>query len=98
MPVLEPRRTVRSSEPTLLVENAFAPGSYLFQLVCMDDAGNLSDPTELTVTVRPRVIREPRDPRPRQPFDPRDIVREPDRPIDRFERVTPGRIRRPPGG
>ena len=91
---------VRSARPTLLVENPFEPGRYRFQLECVDDAGNVSDPVQLVVTVMPRVVREPREPRdPREPrpFDPRVIV-QPDRPRDRIERVTPGRIRRPPGG
>lgn len=52
MPVLTAGKTVRSAKPTLLVENAFKPGAYRFELVVVDDAGNVSAPASLTVTVR----------------------------------------------
>jgi hypothetical protein len=60
MPVLATSRTVRSEEPTLLVENPFAPGSYRFQLVVVDDAGNESVPAVIAVEVRARTVRDPR--------------------------------------
>jgi hypothetical protein len=60
MPVLATSRTVRSETPTLLVENPFAPGSYRFQLVVVDDSGNESVPAVISVEVQPRPIRDPR--------------------------------------
>ena len=86
MPVLATGRMVRSAQPTLLVENAFEPGGYRFQLVCVDDAGNASEPAQITVTVRPRVV----FPRP-DVVVPERIVVEPVRPR------TPIRPRRPGG-
>ena len=44
--------TVISTEPTITVENLLQAGSWTFRLVCVDDAGNESDPAELTVNVR----------------------------------------------
>ena len=37
MPVLTEGQTVRSREPTILVENRFEPGNYRFRLVVIDD-------------------------------------------------------------
>jgi hypothetical protein len=56
MPVLEPGRTVATREPTLRVENAFAPGSYRFRLTVLDEARNESAPVELTICVQRLVI------------------------------------------
>lgn len=60
MPVLAQSKTVRSDGATLLVENPFAPGSYRFQLVVVDDAGNESVPAVIAVEVRARTVRDPR--------------------------------------
>jgi hypothetical protein len=72
MPVLVPGQTLASREPTLRVENALAPGSYVFRMTVVDDARNESAPTEITVRVQ-RVVVGPvlRDP----------ILRDPRRPI-----------------
>ena len=51
MPVLEPSKTFLSREPILLVENKLEPGRHLFELVCVDDAGNASKPAQIIVTV-----------------------------------------------
>jgi hypothetical protein len=85
MAILATGRPVASAQPTLLVENAFQPGSYRFQLVCVDDAGNVSEPAQITVTVRQRIVIRPEIPRER-------IVVEPIEP-----RITPIRPRRPGG-
>ncbi|HEX8238989.1 MAG TPA: hypothetical protein VF574_04530 [Allosphingosinicella sp.] len=60
MPVLAQSRTVSSDVPTLLVENAFAPGRYRFELVVVDDSGNESVPAQIVVEVRPRRVFDPR--------------------------------------
>jgi hypothetical protein len=85
MAILATGRTVASAQPTLLVENRLEPGSYRFQLVCVDDAGNASAPALLTVTVQRRIVIRPEIPRER-------IVVEPVGP-----RVTPIRPRGPGG-
>jgi hypothetical protein len=74
MPVLVPGQTLASREPTLRVENALAPGSYVFRMTVVDDSRNESAPTEITVRVQ-RVVVGPvvRDP----------ILRDPLRPIVR---------------
>lgn len=51
MPQLKPNKTIKRNGPKLTVTNAFKPGKYRFRLQVKDDAGNLSDPAELTVTV-----------------------------------------------
>jgi hypothetical protein len=51
VPVLEPSKTFRSEKPILLVENKLEPGRHLFELVCVDDAGNASKPAQIMVTV-----------------------------------------------
>lgn len=56
MPVLAPGRTLSSREPTLRVENAFAPGTYVFRLTVVDDSRNESAPVELTVRVQRAVV------------------------------------------
>lgn len=45
-------KTVTSTEPIVTVENLLQAGSWTFRLVCVDEAGNESDPAELTVVVR----------------------------------------------
>jgi hypothetical protein len=71
MPVLVPGQTLASREPTLRVENALAPGSYVFRMTVVDDARNESAPTEITVRVQ-RVVVGPvlRDPILRDPLRP----------------------------
>ena len=56
----------RSRSPTLVVDNKLGIGSYKFQLVVVDDEGNLSASHELVVTVRPVVT----PPRPTPPTPP----------------------------
>ena len=51
MPQLKPNKTIQQPGPKLTVTNVFKPGKYRFRLQVKDDAGNLSDPAELTVTV-----------------------------------------------
>lgn len=65
MAVLAQSKTVRSDEPTLVVENPFAPGRYRFELVVVDDSGNESVPAQIVVEVRPRTV----------VFDPRPDIR-----------------------
>ena len=71
MPVLVPGQTLVSREPTLRVENALAPGSYVFRMTVVDDSRNESAPTEITVRVQ-RVFVGPvlRDPILRDPLRP----------------------------
>ena len=52
MATLTPLKPFVSGEPTVLVENSLPAGSFRFQLVCVDEAGNESAPAELTVSVR----------------------------------------------
>ena len=52
MPELVVGETVRTREPVLRVDNRFAPGSYVFRLVVIDDENNASEPAALTVVVR----------------------------------------------
>jgi hypothetical protein len=66
MPILATGVPVSVPVPTLAVENQFPPGVYQFQLVCVDEAGNESDPARIAVTVQPQRIII--DPAPR--FDP----------------------------
>lgn len=56
MPVLVAGRTVATREPTLLVENQLAPGSYVFRVTVLDEARNESAATELTVRVQRAVV------------------------------------------
>ncbi|GEM_PF-1537260 len=51
MPELAPGKTVETSRPVLEVTNSFAPGTYHFRLVVVDDAGNESSPATVAVTV-----------------------------------------------
>jgi hypothetical protein len=48
--------------PTVLVENTLTVGTWIFQLVVVDDDGNQSAPQQLSVTVEP--ARRPPPPRP----------------------------------
>ncbi len=82
MAILATGRMVASAQPTLLVENRLEPGSYRFQLVCVDDAGNASEPAMLTVTVRQRTVIRPE-------IIPRERIV--------VERLTPIRPQRPGG-
>jgi hypothetical protein len=52
MPVFEVDKAVASTKPTVTVENRLPAGRFRFQLVCIDDAGNASEPAQITVTVR----------------------------------------------
>jgi hypothetical protein len=71
MPVLVPGQTLASREPTLRVENALAPGSYVFRMTVVDDARNESAPTEITVRVQRVVVGSVlRDPILRDPLRP----------------------------
>ena len=52
MVTLPPGKPVTVDTPELLVENQLPEGSYRFQMVAIDDAGNESGPAEIVVTVR----------------------------------------------
>jgi hypothetical protein len=52
MVTLIPGKPVTVDTPELLVENQLPEGSYRFQMVAIDDAGNESGPAEIVVTVR----------------------------------------------
>lgn len=71
MATLTPLEPFVTGEPTVLVENKLPPGSFRFQLVCVDEAGNESAPAELMINVReaPQIERDV--------FRPRILVREP---------------------
>ena len=69
MPVLVPNRPVRTDEPLLLVENRLEPGTHLFRLVVVNDAGVESAPVEREVTVLPRTIVPPIGPPIEPPID-----------------------------
>jgi hypothetical protein len=71
MPMLSPGQPITIREPLLLVENQFAPGRYLFQLVVIDEAGLESDPAQLVVAVHEPV-------RPTPPTRPTGPVISPD--------------------
>jgi len=60
-----------SASPTLVVDNKLNVGRYTFQLVVVDDEGNLSAPRQLVVTVNPADVptRRRRTP-PRTPTPP----------------------------
>jgi hypothetical protein len=45
-------RPVKTALPTLQVDNQLRPGTYVFRLVVVDDAGLESRPDEITVTVQ----------------------------------------------
>jgi hypothetical protein len=87
MATLTPLQPFVSGEPTVLVENKLPPGSFRFQLVCVDEAGNESAPAEITVNVREAVQINP------DIFRTRILAREP------IEREPIGRttIARPAG-
>ena len=51
MPRLAAGRPFSSRTPSVKVENRLAPGSYRFQLVVIDNAGNKSAPAHITVKV-----------------------------------------------
>ena len=71
MATLTPLEPFRSAESTVLVENPLPAGRFRFQLVCVDEAGNESDPAELTVIVREPIRINP------DIFRDRILVREP---------------------
>ncbi len=56
MVVFQPGKTVKTDEPTVLVEvrgdPPLLPGRHRFQLVVVDDDGNESEPVTVEVTVR----------------------------------------------
>jgi hypothetical protein len=51
MVTLAPGKTFFTSQPSVVVENAFGPGRHVFQLVVIDDSGNASAPVDLVVSV-----------------------------------------------
>lgn len=58
MPVLTPGKTVRGTAPTLLVENPFEAGDYVFRLEVVGQSAQVSPPVNLTVRVfKPLVVR-----------------------------------------
>ena len=86
MATLTPLQPFVTGEPNVLVENQLPPGSFRFQLVCVDEAGNESAPAELTVNVREETLIK------RDIFRPRILVREPieREPIGRTTVARPG--------
>jgi hypothetical protein len=52
MPVFETGQAVTSTKPVVTVENRLPAGRFRFQLVCVDDAGNQSEPAQIIVTVQ----------------------------------------------
>ncbi|MFW2349979.1 hypothetical protein [Qipengyuania sp.] len=57
MPNLAPNKPVTSPRPVLAVGSDFEPGSYVFRLQVTDDAGNVSDPAQIRVTVEKPEVR-----------------------------------------
>lgn len=53
MATLVAGQPLRTRTPTLLVENRLAVGRVAFELVVVDDQGNVSPPVRLVVTVGP---------------------------------------------
>lgn len=51
MPRLKLNTAITRNTPKLTVTNRFKPGKYTFRLQVKDDAGNQSEPVDLTVTV-----------------------------------------------
>jgi hypothetical protein len=85
--------TVSSADPTIVVENLLQAGNWTFRLVCVDDAGNESEPADLTVIVReptrinPDIFRDRilvREPIEREPIFRRPIA------ATRFRPLRPG--------
>jgi hypothetical protein len=74
MVTLAPGKTLRATQPTLVVDNAFDPGRHLFRLTVVDDSGNESAPFDLIVSVE-----KPAPPPPKTPVGetPPIIVRPP---------------------
>ncbi len=68
MVTLSPGKPFSTTEPKVVVENALPIGLHLFQLVVVDDSGNVSAPVELAVSVQKQVPRPtPETPPTRQP-------------------------------
>jgi hypothetical protein len=60
MVTMAPGKTVRTADPTLVVENAFDPGRHIFRLTVVDDGGNESGAVDLVVSVtKPTVVTTP---------------------------------------
>lgn len=59
-----------SRTPTVLIENRLAVGTWVFQLVVVDNDGNLSAPASLSVSVI-----QPRIPTPIPPSEPTPLPR-----------------------
>lgn len=53
------RQTLARRHPRLEITNDLPAGRYRFRLVVVDEAGNASEPDELTVTVREPVVAQP---------------------------------------
>ena len=87
MPVLASGVPFPTPDPNLRIENELPPGAHMFQLVCVDEGGNESEPAMITVTVRGRIIVDP-IPEPERP-DRLDPGR-----IHRFDTI-PGVVVRP---
>jgi len=52
MAVFVPGQEIRSDSPTMVVDSGLKPGTYRFQLVVVDDSGNVSAPAFLSMTVQ----------------------------------------------
>ena len=101
MPVLEPNRALRSTEPLLKVENDLPPGRWHFRLVVVDNDGVESQPADLFVTIRARPAPTPPDggggPRPGgpRPGGPRPVDTGPIGPLRPRDVITRDELVRP---
>jgi hypothetical protein len=97
MAILVPDTPLAQRDPRLAVENRLPVGEWRFRLEVVDDAGNVSAPAHLVVTVRRAVPPGPLDPvRPDppvvDPLRPRPVITDPVRP----EPVRPEPLRPDP--
>ena len=91
MPKLAPNKPVTGTRPILALGSDFEPGRYVFRLEVRDDAGNVSRPAQIVVTVEPKTKRgRPVRIKPGQILNP--VVGKPTIRINP-RLVNPGRIR-----
>lgn len=84
MPAIRPGQTIRQDDPILKFTGRLEPGRHRFQLVVVDDSGNVSGPADLFVVVKPKEA---------QPITRPGRIATPRRPTGRV--TTPGTRRRP---
>jgi hypothetical protein len=74
MVTLAPGKTFSTSQPSVVVENVLDPGRHLFQLVVIDDSGNVSAPVDLVVSVeKPAPKPDPTETPPTRAPDPASL-------------------------